>query len=372
MNTRASKYGFVAATLAALLAGCGGGGADSTLPAGDSTASTESSAGANTGGGAPSSPTPAPAPGPVPAPAPAPGPAPAPAPAPSNDLTAGADDPTYAQDSEARKAFSVLNYFRSMMGVGALTQNAALDGVAFAHNGFVVAAGGPDGSASQQQDARTRAAAAGFPVSGTGSYDTRAITDSFAGHYCVKALFSSVYDIEWLSSGMRSVGMAMPDAPGVCAVTTGIADVAGVQLPAAGNIAAYPYPGKVETLRTYEGFIDEPGLAKPLGHPVFVSVASKEASPFTTSGASALGAGDVTLMAFSMSTGGTPVAAKVLAHASVSFGAVADAQAGKLALPTSFALVPTAPLQPLTTYDVTFRAIVKGRELVKSWSFTTR
>ena len=47
-------------------------------------------------------------------------------------------------------------------------------------NGFVVAAGGPDGSASQQQDARARAAATGFPVSGTGSYDTRAITDSFA------------------------------------------------------------------------------------------------------------------------------------------------------------------------------------------------
>jgi hypothetical protein len=393
MTVRPYKFSLIAIAVSAALAACGGGGDDAPAVAGAS-ASTPTPTPAPT----PSAPTTIP-PGVTPVIVATPGLPPAPNVPLANVVVVNSDTPTYATTSQALRSFTLTNLFRReaqngvdanrVEGVGSLTQSAALDTAAAAHRAYLIANPGAIGTPAARQDAVARATAAGFPYSYTAVFDTRSIVDVngfvlplIQGDICAKALFSSVFDLEQVMSGVRSIGIAVPEATpvvgGFCALTIGLADIATWQLPATGSVAVYPHPNKTETLKSSYGVINEPGLAGALGHPVFASVASIDALPVNTAGGTAIAPAQIVLQTFSLTAAASasgiagPVAARVLAPRGTDITAVANAQyTDSFAFPTSFAVVPTAPLRDETDYTAVLNATVRGRPVTATWTFRT-
>ena len=375
MNARLRASGLATVVVSALLTACGGGGGDAPPVV---------SAG---GAPAPAPGAPAPAPG---APAPAPG---APAPAPSacpvsggcsdstlllspatfsvparNALVNAVPSTTYAFDGPQQAAYQLINTYRGSMrgggasGVGYLGQDAALD--------------------ARAQSATT----AGAPLPpGTARFDTTSGNPSGVlrnSDYCVKAIFASTDGAELLTAGTRTVGIATSTTPGICAISTSIADPGTWQLPRTTSAAVYPYPGKPDTLLTYfgalPGDVTFPAPAGSLGHPVFVSVASVEALPVDVPGAGTgtrIAPSAITLSSFTIApNGGSPLPATAVVATGVNVGAGATGYTrttNSFRYPTSMALVPSAPLAANTTYRVTMTGTVNGRAVSVNSSFST-
>jgi hypothetical protein len=254
-------------------------------------------------------------------------------------------------------------------GVGFLVQSPALDAVA------ATLLGHP----AQRIDAGVLLAAAGYPVSVllTASVEGLPIAP---GTLCVKRLFGSLPGVEWLTSGVRAVGIAVPESNlGECVVVAGVSAAADWQLPPTGSTSVYPFPGKIQTLTGYSGDPALLGLASDaqLGHIVFVSVASVDALPINVPGAGtgqAIAPAQVTLERFTLRVKATQAlqAAKVLIYPGVGRASGVQAEASSaLRFPTSLVLVPEVPLPANTVLSASFQAMVNGRRVYRDWDFTT-
>jgi hypothetical protein len=379
------KLSLLAVLVSAALAGCGGGGGDTaatTTPAPGTTPPTVVTPGITpvipAVPGLPAAPN-------VPA---------------GNVVSTDAVTPTYASTSQALRSFTLTNLFRReaqsgaaggiVEGVGTVSQSAALDTAAANHRAFLTANPSLIGTDAARADAQGQGAAAGFPYTHTAVFDTRTLVDVngfvlplIQGDICAKAVFSSVFDLEKMMSGVRSIGISVSEAQpvtgGLCVLTVGLADPALWQTPATGSVAVYPHPNKTETLKSGYGNLNEPGLVGILGHPVFASFASIDALPVDVPGVGTkIAASQIVLQEFTLnalaSTSGAagPVSARVLAPRGANIAAVGNAQyTDNFAFPTSFALVPNAVLRDDTEYSATVRATVRGRPVTFTWAFRT-
>jgi hypothetical protein len=287
-------------------------------------------------------------------------------------------------------AFDRINQIRLGAGAGKLAQSSALDLAAKNHTGYFMQNSGLDGAyigslhegvlGGHYEDpanrgfygktAQERATKAGYVGKASELISFGAANSAD----CVESLENSVYHLAQIISPLYvDVGISFESSSAggtVCAIELGLPSTTLGQMPAAGNVANYPYAGQTAVAPTFHNQAEAPIPAPDLssaGHPVAVSLYSMAAPTLTGS--------DIVVKAFSMtSNGGVPVAVRVLARP----GVISTMPNG-LAVTTDDAiadagvvfLLPTAPLAANTVYTVTFAATLKGASVNKDWSFTT-
>lgn len=375
MNQPHIKLSLLAVAVSAALAACGGGGGDggAAAPAAPTTTGTTTTATAPTTGatltastgtssGAASNTTGTITPG-LPA---------APSVPTANLINETVAAASYAAGTQAARFYSIINSWRGDMrfeeenggtrlGVGSLTQRAPqLDAAAAA----VATGGTPDFT--------------GFAVTFSASLDSANTIPLNSSDYCSKALLSSLPGAELAVSGMRFVGLSIPEINvGNCAMVVGLETAATWQLPPTGSSAVYPFPGKQLTLPRYFGNWAGLGFASQPGHAVHVSLASVDALPFAVPGAGtgqAIAPSAITINEFTLrlKSSNALVASTVFTQAGVVAGSgVTLTSTNQLLFPTSVVLVPNAPLTGETVYTATVRAVVNGRTVTRTWDFTT-
>lgn len=393
------KLSLLAVSVAAALAACGGGGGGdagtTATPTTPSTGSTTTATGptgttlvANTGTssgtasnttgtvnvGLPPSPV-------VPA---------------ANQVVESVAAPTYGADTQVRSFFTTVNDWRSQMrfeeenggtrlGVGLLTQRGSLDPAKNLDAVAGVLASAPD-LVSPNPAVRAAAAAAaqssmaglGYPVSYVIASDSANTIPLAPAQFCTKALMSSLPGAEIGVSGMRYVGLSVPqDNVGNCVMVAALESAGSWQLPPTGSSSVYPFPGKQLTLPRYYGDWASLNFASQPGHAVHVSLASVDALPFAVPGAGsgqAIATSAITINEFTLRVKGSDavVASRIFTRAGVVAGSgVSLESTTQLQFPTSIVLIPTAPLRGETVYTATIRAVVNGRTVTRTWDFTT-
>lgn len=298
--------------------------------------------------------------------------------------------PTYAS-ADNINAFNLLNSLRSATGVGEWAEDAHLDQAAQAHTSYIInnnllsnvtyltspseglhwedsTLPGYTGSTPQ-----LRAMAAGFG----GSVGETANAGDPTGASCVHGLVEdTVYHRALLMSSATHVGLSFASnssAQTICVVDFGIPTGEEGQLPT--NIVSYPYNGKTGVDTTFYVATETPNPAPDLttaGIPVMVSLYSQTTLPTITS---SFTASQVTITQFSMTvaSSGAAVSSRILAATGVVGSGVtvtSDTELASIGAGYVF-LLPIAPLQANTTYNVAFAATVNGISVSKNWSFQT-
>ena len=199
------------------------------------------------------------------------------------------------------------------------------------------------------------------------------------GANCVDLLGDSVYHAISLISPFVDLGISFNPGGGgnvsACAIEIGVPSGTLGQLPANAPVV-YPYDGQSGVLPQFDNHAEVPVPADDVptaGHPVLVSL--------YTLTANSLNASALTINTFSITpttgpnTGITLTNVRVL----VSSGGVINATGvsnfhvdSNIPGPGFVVLLPEGPLDPSTTYAVSFSATVTGYPAVaKNWSFTT-
>jgi uncharacterized protein YkwD len=289
--------------------------------------------------------------------------------------------PTYPAASGNLLVYSTINALRSKIGSGLLAQSAQLDKSADAHWNYISlngigelhgeTAGKPGFTGARAAD---RIAAAGYKaaVSGEAIYSTGS-GDKFAT--CVAEWANSVYHAALLFSSSIDIGVSSGNlktdpAATLCVVDIATSATATAQLPAAGSIRAYPYADQIAVpfvfLNRTEMPTAAPDLAE-LGTPVTVN--------FETKGLAITAA--VAISQFTLTpTGGSPVDARILVNKGGKLGPVISSNGPALTDDSQMqgfaaTLIPVKRLQPNTAYKVSLIAVVDGKTIDKSWTFTT-
>lgn len=365
MTKKHWKLSLIAMAVAAVVAGCGGGGDD---PASPSTAAPAPTTNPSVPSVGTSSGTASDVDGTI-----TPGLPPSPTVPSANQVAVSVPDATYDPLSQAFKTYTLIQDYRGRMrteeesafGVGLLAQRSELDTLAasFAN--------------SLPSDPEVQIGAAGYPISVTLNADTNNQYSIGSGDFCAKAIFSSLPGVELASSGMRYLGLSVPETAGTCVMIGALESADTWQLPPTGSSSVYPYPGKELTLTRFWGDYAALGFASQPGHAIFASVASVDALPFAVPGAgsgSPISPSAITLEEFTLVVRDTnaPVSARVLVPGGMQSGAgVAAEESSVFLFPTSMALIPVAPLEINTFYRATLRATVNGRPVSRTWEFTT-
>lgn len=295
-----------------------------------------------------------------------------------------AADPVVTPDASA---FTALQNARSGAGAGALVRSTALDVAAVAHAAYLqanIAAGlshseDPARTAFYAATPPARLAKAGF----ASSFSTEVIATTGVagpGADCVMALLDTVYHGVALLSRATHVGIGFGvDAAGLPLCVADLATAAGDadgQMPAAGALVAYPYPGQSAVRETFAVAFEQPRPSAVLfpnattGTPVIVGLRNADYRAFEAAGTL-----DVVVTAFALQdAAGHAVPAGLLAppafRAGPGVALNADAQ-----LFAGFAvLVPFSPLARGQTYTASVSATLKtgAAPLARTWSFTTR
>lgn len=386
------KLSLLAVAVSAALAACGGGGGGgttaATTPAGTTTTGTTTTGQtltANTGSssGASSNTT-----GPVQVGLPAVQPV-----ATANVVVTSVNAATYT--GQAVPAYNSINDWRGQMrietggtfGVGLLSQAANLDAAAAA-----IKAAQPNlfSTDAASRNAAFAAAQALVPTGYALSYVLTGLTNDTTGistgNYCAKTMFSSLPGIELATSGVRSVGLSVPDDATGCVGVFAIDSFATWQLPPTASSSVYPFPGKQLTLWNYYGDFTalDPTLTSRPGHTVLVSFASNDALPIAVPGVGTgapIPTSQITINEFTVRpcaavtgdcTPGNAVTARIYTQAGVVAGSgVTLRTTNQLQFPTSVMLVPEAAFTTATRYTATIRATVRGRTVTRTWEFTT-
>jgi hypothetical protein len=290
---------------------------------------------------------------------------------------------------------SQVTAIRKYSGSGLIAQNTSLDTVASNHAHYLVINGllsqpnyltslhngiygghyeeptlqllGYTGASPQE-----RATKAGY----TGTVTELIIFGAATGTDCVNYLEDSVYHLIYLLSPIVDVGINFNPGNGsgsVCAIELGLSSNTKGQLPATGNQMFYPYNGQSGVQPTYNPQTEVPTppsltTSSQAGHPVVVSLYTL-ATP-------SLSGSDIVINTFSIkpASGVVSLPAQVLAYTGVNVTAFGQNGINDGNIPSAgiVALVPTSPLTPGTTYNVSFSANIQGQSSVnKTWSFTT-
>ncbi len=336
---------FSALVLTLLLAACGGGGS----------------------GGAPVVATTPPAPAPT---------------TPEGNIVTSVPAPTYPAGSGSLSVFNAINALRGKIGSGLLAQSQLLDKSAGAHWSYInqngiselhsETAGKPGYTGVRAAD---RIAATGYTaaVSGEAIYSTVG-TDKYMT--CVAEWANSVYHAALLFASTIDIGVAANNfnpaegASTLCVVDVATSTTQSAQLPGAGNIRAYPYANQVDVPFVFFNRTETPTPVPDLveaGTPVTVS--------FETRGMAVTA--PISISQFSLTpAGGTAVDARILVNKGGKLGPVIATNGPALTDDGNMqgftaTLVPVQRLKPSTAYSVALIAMVDGKAVNKSWSFTT-
>jgi len=343
----ANSRAYQALALSLLLAGCGGGG-----------------------GGSGSSPAVATTP-PTSMPSPTEG-----------NIVMSVPAPTYAAGSGNLSIFNAINALRSKIGSGLLAQSLLLDKSAGAHWSYIdqngiselhgETAGKPGYTGARAGD---RIAVTGYSaaVSGEAIYSTVG-TDKYMT--CVAEWANSVYHAALLFASTIDIGVAANNfnpatgASTLCVVDVATSTAQSAQLPGAGSIRAYPYANQVDVPFVFFNRTETPTPVPDLveaGTPVTVS--------FETRGMAVTA--PIAISQFSLTpAGGTAVDARILVNKGGKLGPVITTNGPALTDDGNMqgftaTLVPVSRLKASTAYNVALIAVVDGKTIDKSWTFTT-
>jgi uncharacterized protein YkwD len=334
-----ARQTLIAASIAVMLAACGGGG-----------------------GGSSGTGTPAP---------------------PATDVNAQvttAPAPSYAAASGNVAVYGAVNTLRGKIGSGQLTQNGALDAAALAHWNYI----NTDDGALLKSHAETagltgftgvdptaRALAAGYHGAVAESmFGQNLVADSWGT--CSAAWANSVYHVAVLFTGARDVGLAAGTTKTypaygkytVCVVETGLASTAAEQLPPEGTVRVYPYAGQVDVPVVFQNHNETPTPLPEfaeLGAPISLNFKAKPAST---------AAPVISISQLSVTpAGGAALDARILVNHISSTGPTLTSDSNQDVYTAT--LVPTARLTPATAYAVSFSGLVNGKAVSKTWSFIT-
>ncbi|HEY0586252.1 MAG TPA: hypothetical protein VGD52_08985 [Pseudoduganella sp.] len=308
-------------------------------------------------------------------------PANTPAPLEGNIVTSVAA-PTYPAGSGSLSVFNAINALRGKIGSGLLAQSLLLDKSAGAHWSYIdqngigelhgETAGKPGFTGVRAGD---RIAAAGYAaaVSGEAIYSTVG-TDKYLT--CVAEWANSVYHAALLFASTIDIGVAANNfnpatgASTLCVVDVATSTTQSAQLPGAGSIRAYPYANQVDVPFVFFNRTETPTPVPDLveaGTPVTVS--------FETRGMAVTV--PISISQFSLTPGGgTAVDARILVNKGGKLGPVIATNGPALTDDSNMqgftaTLVPVQRLKPGTAYSVALIAMVDGKAVNKSWTFTT-
>jgi len=290
--------------------------------------------------------------------------------------------PTYAPGSGNLSIFNAINALRGKIGSGLLAQSLLLDNSAQAHWSYInqngiselhgETAGKPGYTGVRAAD---RIAAAGYSasVSGEAIYSTVG-TDKYMT--CVAEWANSVYHAALLFASTIDIGVAANNfnpaegASTLCVVDVATSTSQAAQLPGTGSIRAYPYANQVDVPFVFFNRTETPTPVPDLveaGTPVTVS--------FETRGLAVTV--PIAISQFSLTpAGGTAVDARILVNKGGKLGPVITTNGPALTDDSNMqgftaTLVPVQRLKAGTTYSVALIAMVDGRAINKSWTFTT-
>jgi len=290
--------------------------------------------------------------------------------------------PTYAAGSGNLSIFNAINALRGKIGSGLLAQSLLLDKSAQAHWSYInqngiselhgETAGKPGYTGVRAAD---RIAAAGYSaaVSGEAIYSTVG-TDKYMT--CVAEWANSVYHAALLFASTIDIGVAANNfnpaegASTLCVVDVATSTSQGAQLPGAGSIRAYPYANQADVPFVFFNRTETPTPVPDLveaGTPVTVS--------FETRGMAVTA--PIAISQFSLTpAGGTAVDARILVNKGGKLGPVITTNGPALTDDSNMqgftaTLVPVQRLKASTSYSVALIAMVDGKAINKSWTFTT-
>ena len=343
----AKSSGLAALALASLLAACGGGGGSGGAPVAASTP--------------PVTPPPA---------------------SNSGNIVTSVPTPTYAAGSGNYSVFNAINALRAKIGSGLLAQSLQLDKSADAHFSYINQNGiaelhgetaGKPGYTGVHAADRITAAGYNAAVSGEAIFSTGG-TDKYST--CVAEWANSVYHAALLFASTIDIGVAannfnpVEGASTLCVVDVATSVTQSAQLPGTGSIRAYPYANQADVPYVFFNRNETPTPVPDLleaGTPVTVS--------FETRGMAI--ATPIAISQFSLTpAGGTAVDARILVNKAGKLGPVIATNGPALtddALMQGFTatLVPLQRLKAGTVYSVALTAVVDGKNIDKSWTFTT-
>ena len=301
---------------------------------------------------------------------------------PAGNIVTAVPAPTYTAGSGSLQVFNAINALRGKIGSGLLAQSVLLDKSAEAHWSYInqngiaelhgETAGKPGFTGVRAAD---RIAAAGYSaaVSGEAIYSTGG-ADKYAS--CVAEWANSVYHAALLFASTIDIGVAAANinpAAGtstLCVVDIATSTTQSAQLPGAGSIRAYPYANQTDVPFVFLNRTETPTPVPDLteaGTPVTVSFETRGMTITTP----------IAISTFALTpAGGTAVQARVLVNRSGKLGPVIASNGPALtddSLMQGFTatLVPLQRLKPATVYSVALAAVVDGKVIDKTWSFTT-
>lgn len=276
-------------------------------------------------------------------------------------------------DASQLALYQQLNTVRLGAGAGAARQDVRLDRSAANHLDYLringVSAGHGEQLGLQGFTGSTpgaRVTAAGYAWSFVS--EDLAWGTAFTPLQCLDLLLSSVYHLASLLGEQVDMGVAYGPAGGVngCVFNFGVPLGGAAQLPASGEVKAYPYPSQRAVATTFVPSTESPNPMPDVGsgrvgQPVFVSMRAQGASD---------GAG-YTVSTFTLrDAAGATVAARLIANATSGPGVTADPvrqlRAGEVFL------VPLSPLAAGSTYTASFSGRNGSVPYAATWQFTTR
>ncbi|MGW8392316.1 hypothetical protein [Pseudoduganella sp. HUAS MS19] len=290
--------------------------------------------------------------------------------------------PTYAAGSGNLSIFNAINALRSKIGSGLLAQSLLLDKSAGAHWSYINQNGiselhgetiGKPGFTGVRAADRIAAAGYAAAVSGEAIYSTVG-TDKYMT--CVAEWANSVYHAALLFASTIDIGIAANNfnpaegASTLCVVDVATSTSQTAQLPGAGSIRAYPYANQVDVPFVFFNRTETPTPVPDLleaGTPVTVS--------FETRGMAVTA--PISISQFSLTpAGGAAVDARILVNKGGKLGPVITTNGPALTDDGNMqgftaTLVPVQRLKPATAYSVALIAMVDGKAINKSWTFTT-
>ena len=307
---------------------------------------------------------------------------PTPSPTVAGNIVTTVPTPTYAAGSGNLSVFNAINALRAKIGSGLLAQSLALDKSADAHWSYInqngigelhgETAGKPGYTGVRAAD---RIATAGYSaaVSGEAIFST-AGTDKYGT--CVAEWANSVYHAALLFASTIDIGIAANNfnpaegASTLCVVDIATSVTQSAQLPGTGSIRAYPYANQADVPFVFFNRSEMPTPVPDLveaGTPVTVS--------FETRGMTL--ATPIAISQFSLTpAGGSAVDARILVNKSGKLGPVITSNGPALTDDGQMqgftaTLVPVQRLKPATTYSVAVMAVVDGKNIDTSWTYTT-
>lgn len=309
-------------------------------------------------------------------------PTPTPSPSVAGNIVTTVPTPTYAAGSGNLSVFNAINALRAKIGSGLLAQSLALDKSADAHWSYINQNGigelhgetaGKPGYTGASATNRITAAGYSAAVSGEAIFSTAGM-DKYGT--CVSEWANSVYHAALLFASTIDIGVAANNfnppegASTLCVVDVATSVTQSAQLPGTGSIRAYPYANQADLPFVFFNRSEMPTPVPDLvetGTPVTVSFETKGMTVATP----------IAISQFSLTpAGGTAVDARILVNKGGQLGPVITTNGPALTDDSQMqgftaTLVPVQRLKPGTVYSVALMAVVDGKNIDKSWTFTT-